>query len=73
MARTGRAGGGAGGVVTLAAWCSHISEVVNGGFPWERNSSVSVCDLSILCVVIYCHVFLRQTMMDSYNPLVVSD
>jgi len=37
-------------VVEFVAWWSPISEVVNGGFPWEQNSSISACNLSIVCV-----------------------
>jgi hypothetical protein len=37
-------------VVEFVAWWSHISEVVNGGLPWERKSSVSACNSSIVCV-----------------------
>lgn len=65
-------------VVESVAWWRPISEVANGGFPWERNSSISACNLSIVCVcttrvVIYCYGSLRQIMIDSYNPLVVND
>jgi hypothetical protein len=56
-------------------WWSPISEVVNGGFPWERNSRASACNLSIVCVQqeLHCYGSLRQIMIDSYSPLVVSD
>jgi len=37
-------------VVEFVAWWSPVSEVVNGGSPWEWNSSIYACNLSIVCV-----------------------